>query len=267
MPESPEVDYQSNYIAKKFKGKKLTSFKILKGRYKTHGIPSTFKKFKKQLPLKLTHIFRKGKIIIMEFVNNWFLISRLGLTGTWHLPKDPPKWIKTTPNIEFIFTGGKTLFYTDPLSYGTITITNNTKDVQKVLKTLAPDIIGLKLSTLLSRIEEKPNLGKKKLVDVLVDQKALVSGIGNYLKSEILYDAKISPFRKVSSLTKSDWKKFLISSRKVIRRMKRVAGGDVERYIRAMKVYRQERDPFGNKVVVRSSKNGRNTFWVPKIQK
>ena len=39
-----------------------------------------------------------------------------------------------------------------------------------------------------------------------MDQK-VISGIGNYLRSDILWLSKISPFRKVKGVKKSDLKK------------------------------------------------------------
>ena len=42
------------------------------------------------------------------------------------------------------------------------------------------------------------------LVKVLMDQQALVSGIGNYLVAEILYDAKLNPHRELDKLSNKE---------------------------------------------------------------
>jgi endonuclease-8 len=264
MPEVPEVMYQASYIASHFTNHTLKSVDIVRGRYKTHGAPTHFKAFHDALPLRLLDVETKGKVMVFQFTKGWYIISRLGLMGTWHLPGDEPKWIKTVPNIHFTFNG-KVLYYTDPVSYGTLTITQNREDVDTVFESMAPDITTVTFRELQKRLVEKPKLLDKQMEDVLLD--ALFSGIGNYLKSEILYEARISPLRKVSKVTDQEWKTFLAAAKRIIkRRIKIISSGDVTEYMETMRVYRKKLDPEGNKVHTHVSKTGRTTYWVPKLQ-
>ena len=48
-----------------------------------------------------------------------------------------------------------------------------------------------------------------------MDQKALVSGIGNYLVAEILYDAKINPHNELNKLSPKELNKLAHSMRKI----------------------------------------------------
>lgn len=66
----------------------------------------------------------------------------------------------------------------DTLSYGTLTFTNKKEEIMKEIDRLAPYV-----------------------ENITIDQKSIISGVGNYLKSEILYTSKISPLRLVGSLT------------------------------------------------------------------
>ena len=48
-----------------------------------------------------------------------------------------------------------------------------------------------------------PKFVRRQLSGLLLDQ-GFLAGVGNYLRSEILFDAGISPYRKVGSLTESE---------------------------------------------------------------
>lgn len=266
MPESPEVSFLCNQLLALCKGRSLESVDILRGRYKKHGAPANFQKFKGELPLKLLNIEQKGKMMILHFEHDWTIISKLGLMGWWFEVNDPPQWMKTPHNIMFNFKG-KTIVYTDLLSYGTLTLTNDNNAVQKQLDAIAPDVRTIQLKEMRERLNSKPRLLKERIEDVLIDQKALFSGVGNYLKSEVLYQAKISPLRKVSSLTEHDLRAILINTKKVIKRQERVVSHtNVDKYMENMRVYRKNEDHNGNRVKSHKTKDGRTTYWVPAVQ-
>jgi formamidopyrimidine-DNA glycosylase len=169
-----------------------------------------------------------------------------------------------TPNVVFKFKK-VTLYYTDQLSYGTLTFTQDQAVIDKELNKLAPDIESVTLKTFLEQVDKK--LKTDGLIeDAIIDQHRFVSGIGNYLKSEILYHAKISPLRSVHSLSIADWKELFKSAKKVIKRIFKNVN-DEHAYMNTMKVYQKEVDPLGNKIQKHKTKEGRTTFWVPSIQK
>jgi formamidopyrimidine-DNA glycosylase len=106
--------------------------------------------------------------------------------------------------------------------------------------------------------------------DVLMDQTLVFSGIGNIIKSEVLYDAKISPTRKFKDLSKTDWYNLFTASKKITNKIfnhlnKR--GFNLEGYYKLHTVYKQDTDKYGNRIHLRTSKYGRKTYWVPEIQK
>lgn len=264
MPEAPELSYIRDYITEYCLGDKLQSVEILKGRYKKHGAPKNFKGFVNNLPLKLLRVEKKGKVLFLYFENDWCVISKLGLTGWWYVNEDEPTWKKVTPNVVFTFKKVK-LYYTDQLSYGTLTFTQDEKVIQKELNKLAPDIELVTEKQFMEQVIKKQKTNGL-IEDALIDQQKFVSGIGNYLKSEILYDAKISPLRSVQDLSETDWKQILKSSKKVIRRIYKHVN-DEHTYMDTMKVYQKEVDPVGNKIQKHKTKTGRTSFWVPNIQR
>lgn len=276
MPEGPEVTYVSEYICNKFHGRTLQSLNILSGRYVKHGPPSECEEFRARLPLKLEAVRKKGKVIFMHFEQGWVLISRLGMTGWWFEEQDAPAWHKGHPkNIVLEFDGAKSLVFVDVRNFGTLTVTRDAQIVQKELDKLAHDILDDKVSfqAIQGRILRASTKRKEWLMeDVLMDQQFILSGIGNYLKSEVLYESQISPLRKLKDVTPEEWKHLFQVAQKKAQRMLEVLRSDVltdlpENYFEEMKVYQRKVDPHGNPIVKHKTKAGRSTFWVPQHQK
>lgn len=268
MPESPEVAYLANAMHHKFANRTLTSVDIIGGRYKKHGPPSGFQQFTKALPARLLQVTKKGKVLFFEFSNGWTMVSRLGLTGWWYRNNDTPSW-RTSTHESLIFNFGtrNKMVYDDQLSYGTIVFCQN-NEAEAMKSKIAPDVMDS--STTWPSIKERINkLRSYKLIeDVLVDQESIVSGIGNYLKSEILYGAKIAPMRKVGTLSEEDWKRILHVAKLITRRMRdAIAKDDDDAYEKSMRVYKKKHDPCGNAVRSYMNDSGRTTYWVPELQK
>lgn len=269
MPEGPEVSYLQDYISNHCKGRVLQSIHILKGRYYKHGPPANYKAFVHALPLKLQEVERRGKMLILRFDRDWCIISKLGLTGWWYIDNDSPNWTKSSPNITFKFKG-KNLHFLDQLSYGTLTFTNNLSVVEKEVAKLAPDVITASMQQVLARLEKKnrnPRFASQLIEDVIIDQQAIISGIGNYLKAEILYEARISPLRPIGSIKHAEWENILSAAKRVFRRQtKSVSNTDPDKYMDLMRIYMKTKDPEGNDIKKHTTKTGRTTYWVPEVQ-
>jgi formamidopyrimidine-DNA glycosylase len=273
MPEGPEVEHLTIDVLSKYIGKKLNNIKINSGRYKNHGPPSNYYTFIHQFPIKCINIYKKGKVIFFVFENNWHIISKLGMTGWWFNYDNEPEWRNSnTKNIIFTFNNTKKeLIFSDFRNFGTLTFTNNLDLVNEEIIKLAPDITNSKtyFSTIKNRIEKLTNsVNNSKIEDIIINQKIIFSGIGNYLKSEILYQSKISPLRKIKDITLDEWKTIFKISKQITNKMRKILNSNnLEDYFNEMKIYKKKLDPYGNKIKTRSSKFGRTTFYVSSIQK
>ena len=108
-----------------------------------------------------------------------------------------------------------------------------------------------------------------------MDQKA-VAGIGNYIKAEALYMAKINPKSRVGNLSDDELNELGRASMWVIKASYKARGatirnykwpnGDVGDYKFEFQVYSQPTDPSGNKVIREQTADKRTTHWVPEIQ-
>jgi formamidopyrimidine-DNA glycosylase len=299
MPEIVEIKKYCDFIKKQVLNKKLKSIKILGGRYKKHGMFDGYKDIMNELPLKLLDVKSKGKFMYFIFENDYILYCTLGLSGGWTFKKkDSDKYkfpeimeflnVKDIDdyrdkslnhlNIEFQFDKG-ILYFFDMLSYGTISISNDENKLEKKLKTLGPDIMDV--DTTFDIFEEQiMKQENKKIGNVIVNQK-LISGIGNYLRADILWLAKISPHRLVKNIESKELKKIYQASRdltwgdydpkqgkklKILSKHPKLP----KNYERDFFVYYEEEDINGEKVKKEELYEGsqkRMIYWVPEIQK
>ena len=113
----------------------------------------------------------------------------------------------------------------------------------------------------------------KQICDYLMEQKHF-SGVGNYLRAENLYRAKINPTKTLGSFTDGNIKTLFdcILEQMVIAYGAR--GLTIKSYwdpegkagTCPLQVYNQELDPLNNPVEKFKDKSKRMVHWVPKIQ-
>jgi len=300
MPEVCEIVITTNVLNHILKNGILEKFKIISGRY-THNKLSELKLLKKK-NLKFIECNSKGKFlwITMKSDSEYiYILNTFGLTGFWNFEKTNNSRISIT--IINRYDKKIKLYYNDQRNFGTFNITNNINILNKKLNQLAYDLLKTdfdykKFNGWIEKFNEKKNHQKMKIVQILLNQNkndGIGSGIGNYLVCEILYKAKISPYRTICSLNKDEIKKLCFSIKYLLKlaylknpteymdkkfvqiNNKLIKKGKVPIYHKNVKlknekfqflVYRQKKDPYNNKVIADKIINGRKTYWSPKIQ-
>jgi formamidopyrimidine-DNA glycosylase len=104
----------------------------------------------------------------------------------------------------------------------------------------------------------------------------LIGGIGNYIKAEALYRARLSPHRTVESLSDADFSLLNESVREVIVGSYENRGATIRTYAGLdgesgdfpffFKVYGRKTCEAGHPVITEGTQDGRTTWWVPQIQ-
>jgi len=113
-------------------------------------------------------------------------------------------------NVEFITDYKNISFYFyDQLSFGTLKAAGGSSNdanliLEKKLKELGPDLLDETTTFELFKTQLRKKLNETKPIgNVIVNQK-IVSGVGNYLRADALWMAKISPFRKVKDVKEDE---------------------------------------------------------------
>lgn len=298
MPEIIEIKKYADFLNDNLKNKNLLDIIILRGRYKTHKPFDLFNELKKKLPMKINDINTKGKLIYITLSNDYYILITLGLTGGFiGQNKKTLKYFYSKlfdnynesssystqyqikyRNIKFE-SDFNNIYFCDMLSFGTIKIINTKKNLIKKLNTIGPDIMNMTYPIFINRIFKNSNLDKP-IGIVLMNQKN-ISGIGNYLRADILWHSRISPFKLVKKLSQSDLQKIyrsiLLLTWGVYNYKYALKNNFIKKtdklpsdYNRIFFVYNEEYDIYNNKIKKQELYEGsqkRFIYWVPKLQK
>lgn len=214
MPELPEVETIKNQL------NEITPFVIEEEKYSA-VVESILKQKNKHFDLKgkkVERLGRHGKLLYFELSGDHFILSHLGMSGSWRMSKeklDPAKVkhnhvelkIKSKPK------GLMYLSYVDPRRFGHMYFVKG-EEAKKQFATLGIDIASDEFNAeyLIPLFKRFPN---KVLKPFLLDQKYF-AGCGNYIASEICARAGIRPTRKCGKITKEEVQKIVEGTKSVL---------------------------------------------------
>lgn len=205
-------------------------------------------------------------------IKTW-LHCTYGMSGQWVFDQDVKH-----PVVTFTLDDGSKVTFNDPRHFGTLKYVYDPIEHENKLASIGPDMFDLYAKVggsgdFIKRLQCYP---KKTLAEVLMNQ-SIVSGVGNYIKAESLYSAKLSPHRFVEDVSEEELDELFYCIATVmtdsynsggasIRTYKNPDGASGE-YTFTLKVYGKATDPDGNPVIREETLDGRTTHWVPEIQK
>jgi formamidopyrimidine-DNA glycosylase len=290
MPEGVEIYIQINKLKPKCLGKTIVEINR-NNRFQKNGIKNPEMV---ALPLKVIDVWSRGKVIIFETVdrNNeiLYITSQLGMSGQWVFePHEHSNlWIsfgEPSPTHPGYWQVNETIWYDDMKHFGSIGFYRDLTEIWKRhgpclmlttlinngeidIKHLKPDQKLVSLELYSKEIKNK-RFKSKRIAEFMMDQ-TRVAGVGNYLRAEILYQARISPERLLTSLSDSDIKTLYESTldvmyRSYIAKGKYHVGQECGSGFK-MLAYKQLYDPNGYRVVTFPDKNDRMCYYVPEIQ-
>lgn len=269
MPEGPEVRRMSEGLGQRISGKLLTDAEVLGGKWLRFPIKGLDVLQQKLMgaPQPVEWVKVRGKFIYAKMGEDLFMWNSLGMSGGWRDQRGKHA------HFVFRFSDGSEVFFDDIRRFGNIEFI----DFEKLLKKLegvGPDMLNSDVSfeLFLSRIGKNP---KKNICKLLMDQK-VISGVGNYIKSEALYRAGISPHSTVGSIPENKLRDLCTWIKAICRKSYDQGGATLATYtdmdnnpgnfVFSFKVYRKDTDPLGNRVIHEITPDGRMTHWVPEIQ-
>jgi endonuclease VIII len=192
-----------------------------------------------------------GKNLLLRFEGGLVLRSHLRMSGRWRVerrgtPRRGKPWLvlRGAEHEAVLWSGAVLELVT-----------------QCYLPRLGPDILGEPpdFETMLARLRTQPG---REIGDALLDQR-LVSGIGNVWKAEALWEARVSPWRRLDEVGDDELLAVLEAAHALMRTS--VEGGHPAR-----RVYRRKRRACPRcGAAVRSAPQGdnaRTAYWCPGCQ-
>lgn len=274
MPEVVEVYYMAKQVDEKFNSLSLTDLVFDKppGKKTYNCSYETLDQLKKLLPLKLLKSRSHGKKIILELEKEVYIVISPLMFGSIIFDSEEAK---EHCHEHFIFEQ-KIQFHVHDRMHEALINTYFTKQTfETKMKEIGPDFINhqITLEDFSAKIKNK-RIKTQDLAKFLLDPKR-ISGIGNYLKAEILYDAELYPGKLISELKDPEIERLYNSCKKIIQLAFQGKGLTIKDYktpnnevgTYQTKVYKKDLDLLGNKVEKAKFKDGRTTHYVPAIQK
>jgi len=302
MPEIIEVKKYVDFLNYHLKNDTIIEINILNGRYKKHGPFENYDLFKKK-DIKIDQVKSKGKFIYFELKNmaDYVFFNTLGLSGGWvfsnndtkikkyKLPKTLYKIYKEYNNesykqykknsinhlnIEFKLKSGGSLFYFDVLSFGTFKICSKDKLANK-LNQIGPDLLMAEMNVEL--FKERLMLKKNDYIGFVLLNQKIISGIGNYLRADALWLAKISPYRIIADFSNENFNNLYQAIMNLLwsdyNYEYGLQAGKIEKtfkmptdFSRVFFIYNNITDIYGNKIT-KEKMHDRSIYWVKNIQK
>lgn len=267
MPEGAEVKIIGEGLAKFASGKEITQIIPVSGRYTKKPIPGYSEVLFKS-PQKVIGVGVKGKFIYWILENNSFIFNTLGMAGYWSLEQ------KKMTRVRVDFDDGTSAFFNDVRNFGTLKVVHGKNAFLQKIDALGPDMLSDDVSDELFSFCIRTQKSKT-VCEALMNQ-SVISGVGNYVKSESLYRAKISPHRLCSSLSDDDLSTLGSCVKNVLRLAYESNGATMRDFkntsgksgeaTQIFLVYGKKFDPLGNKVIREETADGRTTYWVPEVQ-
>lgn len=259
-PEAPEVRLTVEMLRPLLVDEEITGWDIKSRK---------FDNLDKDIPIgtKITEISHKGKMIYFRFDNGKCVYNHLMLHGWW----------SEYPGDKYLFgidAGTSTVYFmsSDKLSKFEII---QSGELDRRLGDLGPDMLSVALGEETFTKGDFTKLIKRyyrsKIGTWLIDQKR-ISGIGNYLRADILNMAEVSPFRIIFTLDNSEISAIYTSIITIVKDVYEQGGSIKYNNEREkgdfgydFRVYMKDRDPSGNEVL-KEKIGSRYIYWAPDSQ-
>lgn len=281
-PEGPELLRSRDHLHGLLVGRRLRSVGVhhhrgvAVGRY-AKSPPEGLTDLLKEPSSTIDAVDVKGKFMWWTLSTGWRVWCTYGMSGQWttHRPDEHTALVAWTDFLDG--TGLLAVGFRDPRHFGTVRFMHDPTGAltQKKLATLGPDMLGDPPPThqqFGARLLVKP---QRTLAEALMDQRC-VSGVGNYVKAEALWAARLSPHRTCADLRDHEVAALCDAVVGVMRASYASGGATIHTYVnpdgstggaqQRFAAYGRRHDPAGLEVKRETTLDGRTTWWVPEWQ-
>ena len=308
-PEGVEIKLFAKRLNDRFAKHQMKSITIVRGPYLTSD-KEKYKHFREQVenfqPHAIKSVRSKGKWLYF----NLGALSSLGTSDIRPSVRDTsdlgPKyvalgvhhgmegsWCDSSSNKHVILKlemipmvegkqKTKKIYFQDSRRFGTFTLLTQ-DELDKELNKLGPDIFKMTSQEFNKSLEVK-RIQKHRLCETLLDQR-VISGIGNYIRADVMYLAKLDPRTEIKDLNDMDKQRLYNAIRKVSRASYKAGATTIGYYESSIHgnhhdlddhhrdldhgdgykflVYQKDVGPDGENIQTFKDKNGRTVHYVP----
>ncbi|KAI3684312.1 hypothetical protein L6452_33534 [Arctium lappa] len=224
MPELPEVEAARRAIEENCIGKKIKRSVVADDAKVIDGVsPSDFEASLTGKTFVAAH--RKGKNMWIQLDSPPFPSFQFGMAGAIYIKgvavtkykrsavNDTDEWPSKYSKLFIELDDGLELSFTDKRRFAKVRLLKNPASVAPISE-LGPDA----LLEPLTEDELFKSLSKKKIgIKALILDQSFISGVGNWIADEVLYQARIHPLQSAASISKESCAALHKSLKEVIR--------------------------------------------------
>lgn len=211
----------------------------------------------------VTAVEAQGKNLLILFDNGLEVRTHLQMRGSWHRYRPGEPWRRAPARARLVIeVAGSVLVCFDAPTVELFE--HRAEGLHPVLGRLGPDLLKdpFDAAEALRRLRD-PSRAERSIAEALLDQRAL-AGIGNEVKNEVLWQARVSPWTRVGDLDDAALHGLVSLARAVLRE-----GAETGR--RPRHAYRRAGRPCPRcGTSIRVEHQGRDlprlTFWCPICQ-
>lgn len=272
MPEGPEIRRSADQIARAVAGKRAEVVEFGQAPMKRHEKSLTGR--------KILDVETRGKALLTHFEGGLTIYSHNQLYGVWRIV-DRGKTPNTRRSLRLaLHTKDKSalLYSASDIS---VWLTDDIGE-HPFIRKIGPDLLSQDISRkdIRDRLELL-NFRNRQLAALYLDQ-AFIAGIGNYLRSEMLWDARVHPWHKPAQLDGAALGRLAGSTLKIMQRSYDTGGiTNPPSRVKALKQKGMKRkgqyrfavfDRDGDDCyrcgteIVRSTVSSRRLYWCPDCQ-
>ncbi len=271
MPELPEVHTIVAELNRQVLRRRILSCRIARAQ-SIHGESEDF--VRSVTGKKIGKVERRGKYILFGLDRNIGIVAHLRMTGKFVVSSKFCRY-RRHDRVALLLDDNRKIVFNDPRCFGRLEVCDNIAEHPGIKKLGWEPWDGeVSVSKLLGSLKGKT----APIKNLLMDQ-TLIAGIGNIYASEMLYDAKIDPFRESNSLNGREIARLIRSMRHTLEEAIACNGTSVSNYRRVddktgdyqnfLKVYGREGKecPRCMTPILREKQNQRSTFLCPNCQR
>ena len=275
MPELPEVETVCRALSKATKKFKIKKIKFYRKDLRWQ--------VKEDIEINLEDDifidpYRRGKYILIPTNKDNILLIHLGRSGRIKIKKkidtilkhDHMRMTVEKNNNFFVIT------YNDPRRFGYIDLFQK-KELKEHFLLAKIGVEPLDKELTIEYLHDNFKKKSKNIKNALIVQK-IIAGIGNIYASEILYKAKINPFRNVNTLNKNDIKAIIKFTKSTLQNSINVGGTTIRNHMQpdgSLGYFKQNLQVYGktneickicNHLIIMQIISNRSTFFCTNCQ-
>jgi endonuclease VIII len=172
----------------------------------------------------IDRVTAQGKHLLIHFSGDLVLRSHMRMRGSWHLYRTGDRWKRPRQSMRIVLRTDEV----EAVAFDTPDAELvRTRDLERLtpLKNLGPDLLSddFDAGEAMRRVMAIPD---RDIAEALLDQQS-VAGIGNVIKSDVLFICGVNPWTRVGTLSPAIVRQILDEARRVLKIS--VVEGDVGR--------------------------------------